>query len=373
MRSNFLLSAILFHTVFLAACVLCVRRDLRRLREARFGLLGDLLLLGLLGLVTAIAFAALTKPWPFTAMRLIAQALFGELPLLGAVLAGLHMRARRTVAAVLLASGVAVLLAVYVEAYHREPLDLRVRTHAVDLSRGGPEVGHLRIVHLSDLQTDRIGPHEERAFREALEQKPDLIVMTGDFIQPRLEDTRERAGADLRALLRRLDVRAPLGVYAVQGDVDREWPGVLRDTGVRCLTNEVKEIELAGGRRLSLVGLTVHQSRGRDASALALVKRASPDSLRVVLGHRPDFVMRLAGHTRVDLALAGHTHGGQIVLPAFGPPLTLSQLPRRYASGLNDYEGIPLHVSPGVGMERLTAPQVRFLCPPEVSVLDVTY
>jgi hypothetical protein len=121
------------------------------------------------------------------------------------------------------------------------------------------------------------------------------------------------------------------------------------------------------------VGLTVHQSRGRDSSALAVVERASPDSLRVVLGHRPDFVMRLAGHTRVDLALAGHTHGGQIVLPGFGAPVTLSRLPRRYASGLHIYEGIPLHVSPGVGMERLTAPQVRFFCPPEVSVLEVRY
>jgi predicted MPP superfamily phosphohydrolase len=83
--------------------------------------------------------------------------------------------------------------------------------------------------------------------------------------------------------------------------------------------------------------------------------------------------MKLAGQVDVELALGGHTHGGQIVLPGFGPPLTLSRLPRRYAAGLNVYEGIPLHVSPGIGMERLTAPQVRFFCPPEVSVIDVRY
>jgi predicted MPP superfamily phosphohydrolase len=75
----------------------------------------------------------------------------------------------------------------------------------------------------------------------------------------------------------------------------------------------------------------------------------------------------------VDLALAGHTHGGQVVLPLIGPPFTKTRLARRYASGLNDYDGIPIHVSPGVGMERGTAPQIRFLCPPEISVLDVVY
>jgi predicted MPP superfamily phosphohydrolase len=73
----------------------------------------------------------------------------------------------------------------------------------------------------------------------------------------------------------------------------------------------------------------------------------------------------------VDLVLAGHTHGGQVVFPLFGPPHTAMRLPRRYAGGLHDHGGTPLHVSRGVGMERGFAPPVRFLCPPEVCVLDV--
>ena len=115
-------------------------------------------------------------------------------------------------------------------------------------------------------------------------------------------------------------------------------------------------------------------SHGRDASGLlALVAQAPTDSLRIVIGHGPDFVSDLAGAVPVDLALAGHTHGGQVVLPWLGAPYTKSRLPRRYASGLHDYGGVPIHVSAGIGMERGTAPQIRFLCPPEISVLDVTY
>ena len=64
----------------------------------------------------------------------------------------------------------------------------------------------------------------------------------------------------------------------------------------------------------------------------------------------------LSESTRVDLALAGHTHGGQVALPFFGPPYTSSPLPRKYAGGLHDYQGTLLHVSRGVGMERGPAP-----------------
>ncbi|MEO8362207.1 MAG: hypothetical protein ABI672_19425 [Vicinamibacteria bacterium] len=62
---------------------------------------------------------------------------------------------------------------------------------------------------------------------------------------------------------------------------------------------------------------------------------------------------------------------GQLVLPFFGPPTTASRLPRRYAGGLNDYRGTPIHVSRGVGMERGFDIPVRFLCPPEIGILDL--
>jgi predicted MPP superfamily phosphohydrolase len=93
----------------------------------------------------------------------------------------------------------------------------------------------------------------------------------------------------------------------------------------------------------------------------------------IAIGHAPDFVMQLAGGAPVDLVLAGHTHGGQVVLPFVGPPGISSRLPRRFGGDVHDYRGIPVHVSRGVGMERGTAPQIRFLCPPEICVLDVRY
>ena len=57
------------------------------------------------------------------------------------------------------------------------------------------------------------------------------------------------------------------------------------------------------------------------------------DDVRIVLSHAPDTILALTGPPRADLVVAGHTHGGQIVIPGFGPPVTFSSVPRDVAAG----------------------------------------
>ena len=89
-----------------------------------------------------------------------------------------------------------------------------------------------------------------------------------------------------------------------------------------------------------------------------------------MLGHAPDFA--LSPRVEGDLLLAGHTHGGQVQLPLYGPPLTFSKVPRAWADGVTDLgDGRTLVVSRGVGLERRTAPALRFLCRPEIVILEL--
>ena len=375
---RFWTAAALFHLTLLAVCGSILRRWWKRAASEpalRLGAraLGD----GGLFLGAAILLAALcTLVDPlsgFTTLRLISQALFAEGVLLAAAITGvLWVHRRRGLAA---AGGALVLglLAVYVDAYHLEPRQLQVRTHAVDLTRS-PARGRLRLLHISDIQADRITDHEERVVSRARELAPDLVLLTGDYIQPRLGSSRVQARRDLQALLRHSALRAPLGVFAVRGDVDVDWPQVLEGSGASLLSGTTARVALPEGRWLTLVGLTPGMSRGWDVAGLqALLAGAPAEDLRIALGHSPDFVIPLAGSQLVDLAVAGHTHGGQVTLPFFGAPYTKSRLPRLFASGLHEYGGIPLHVSAGVGMERGTAPQIRFLCPPEICLLEIAY
>ncbi|MCC2672789.1 MAG: putative phosphohydrolase, partial [Armatimonadetes bacterium] len=316
----------------------------------------------------------------FPTMRFAAQVLFGELPVLLALVGALHLRSGPTGRpprgrGALLLAGSLLLVAVYADAYHRCPYDLQVRHYWVDLTRGRPESGTLRLVHLTDLQTHAIREHERRALRQAAALNPDLVILTGDYIQSRYRPTRKQAGADLNCFLRELRLQPRYGVYAVPGDVEHEeWKELFTGTGVTCLENQEVRISLNAGRRLALTGLDLAKSRASTPGELApLLTSGSEPDIRFLFGHSPDYVRALRPGDRVDLTLAGHTHGGQIVIPPFGPVMTLSRLPRKYSGGLRNYDGFALHVSRGIGMERGLAPQVRFFCPPEISLLEVRY
>jgi hypothetical protein len=121
--------------------------------------------------------------------------------------------------------------------------------------------------------------------------------------------------------------------------------------------------EGGGAGRVVLVGLEPWKP---ELDALARPKQ--PGELRLVASHVPDVTRRLAG-LGVDLHFAGHTHGGQIVVPFFGPPITLSDMPRSTVRGLFRWEDHWLNVCAGLGMEGGHAPRMRFLCPPEICLV----
>jgi len=301
--------------------------------------------------------------------RLMGQALFGEAILLAAALAWAHRRVGQRLRAAVCGACVATLVLVYVEAYRVEPRMLKVRQHVVnaDFRDAAP----IRILHLTDIQTPSIGAHEERALRAGLAVHPDLIVLTGDYVQDALgRPTEEDAARDLRALMARIGFDAPLGVYATEGDVGPSCRDVFAGTPVQCLVDASTVVALPDGDTLGITGLSRGRGRERDSAWLAWLLSKGPGAdHRIVISHSPDFVDAMP--VSVDLVLAGHTHGGQFVVPFFGPPVTASRLPRLFAGGLHDFRGTPLHVSRGVGMERGFSPPVRFLCPPEICVVDL--
>jgi len=382
------LAVILFHAAVLVAAWHAARpwwRDADRCRSAPrpwlFALLHDGARLAFAAALAAVvapallALPALERISKSSATgRLLGEALFGEGVLFVTWLAHSHWRAQRPARGAVLGSVAVALLGAYWEGYHREPRLLAVRHHVVDRAPAEGGSRELRILHLTDIQTPAIGEHEARAFREGMARSPDLIVMTGDYVQDELgRETEARAARDLRALMARTGFAAPLGVFATEGDAGPSCLEVFGGTTVQCLVDASVAVRLPDGGSISITGLSGRRGRERSSAWLrGLLETAPPARHRVVISHSPDFVDALTP-SLVDLVLAGHTHGGQVVVPFFGPLYTASRLPRRYAGGLNDFRGIPLHVSRGVGMERGFAPQVRFLCPPEICVVDVRF
>ena len=101
----------------------------------------------------------------------------------------------------------------------------------------------------------------------------------------------------------------------------------------------------------------------------------------IFLHHYPDLVEDLAGQNarlaedgesrRVDLYLAGHTHGGQIALPFYGAIITLSEFGKKYESGMYKVADIVLYVNRGIGMDGGPSPRARFFARPEITVFEI--
>lgn len=289
----------------------------------------------------------------FGLMSLTCAWLFLGLPALGLVVMAQARGAVRLAGGL----GAVALLLIGARAFLYEP-------HAIEVSSltiASPEVtAPLRIVLLADVQTDHVGADEARAFALAAAARPDLVVFTGDHVQlPQGPDFQREAAAHARAL-QDSGLSAPLGMFAVEGDVDPAgWPAVFEGTEVRALPRS-QTLDLGP---LTLTALSPDDSRSPAPPVPAV------DGLHVLIGHSPDFAL---ARPPADLLLAGHTHGGQIVLPFFGPPMTLTKVPRAWASGHTKLPwGGDLVVSRGVGLERRDAPRVRLLCRPEVVVIDV--
>lgn len=311
-------------------------------------------LLGVIGILGAIETAADR----FDCIRLLTVLAFLHLPLflIGLSLC-LRQQKRRVAFGMLAVAGALLLVALY--SFLIEPHWLQV----TQLSFSSPKLrAPVRIAIIADVQTDSPGAYEERACRRALESRPDLVLFAGDYVQVTNQRAYDDTVAALNAVLRRIDWKAPLGNYAVMGNLDRSvgWPRVFAGLPVALFeTTATRDLGL-----VALTGLTLVDSSDMQLSVKPCAK------FHIVLGHAPDFAL---GGVDADLLIAGHTHGGQVRLPFIGPLMTFSRVPRAWAAGATEIApGRHLVVSRGVGMERGLAPRLRFGCRPEVVIIDVT-
>ncbi len=263
-----------------------------------------------------------------------------------------------------------VVACTYAWAHFVEPYRLEVSTHRIATPRASQLARPLRVAVLADVQTDAVGGWEEHVFRTVAAAKPDLLLLAGDYVQ---QANRERFVAEcarFRALFELLEPWPPLGVLAVIGDVDPDQT-IFQGTRVRLLRDETASFALEP--RLQVIGLTLASSRRAfDSDSSARIDGF--DGYSIVLGHAPDHAIPVIDGTRRTEALfvAGHTHGGQIVVPGFGPPMTLSRVPRAVAAGgLHAYGDARVCVSRGTGLERGMAPRVRLFCRPELVVFEI--
>jgi predicted MPP superfamily phosphohydrolase len=273
----------------------------------------------------------------------------------------------RTLFALGLVPGIPLVMAVW--AFFIEPDRLIVVEERLELSGWPQSHGKLRIALFSDLHAG--APFMGREKIESLvatvnETKPDLVIMAGDFVIDGVLGGNHMTAKEFVPILARL--QASLGLFAVLGNHDH-WNGArsiasaLEAVGIKVLENEAVKIPRADGD-FWLVGLADFMAGRPDAGQAFEGTDGAP---AISVTHNPDIYA--SDRLPVALALAGHTHGGQVTLPLIGPPVVPSIYGDRYARGLVVERGMPIFVTSGLGTSILP---LRLGVPPEVVLLTVT-
>lgn len=236
---------------------------------------------------------------------------------------------------------------------------LRTAVHTIDIARTATNRAPLRLAFASDFHAgSTTHPKLLAAACDALaEFQPDVLLLGGDFVSVRASYIDR-----LAPHLARID--APHGKFAVLGNHDlranhAHVTSELKHAGVEMLTNNFRALA-APFDDVTICGLD-------DATRGSPRPEHSVDPAhgrRIVLMHSPQGLESL-GQRPFDLALCGHTHGGQVVLP-WGTPLFVpgGGLNRRYFAGeFAVGDNRRLLVSHGVGCSTIP---VRLFAAPEV-------
>lgn len=263
-------------------------------------------------------------------------------------------------------SGTALL---YAAAYavRVEPYAVQVRAITLILPRLERAFHGFRLAHISDIHINGwMTPARLAALVPLINaQGADAIAITGDILSSRSRYDAAALTAALGAL------RAPEGVFAVLGNHDHRHPTgpegirrVLEAAGIMELANCVHTLR-HGEAALHLAG--VDDMAFRRARLDRVLAALPPDGAALLLAHEPDFADVSAATGRFDLQLSGHTHGGQVHLPPFGP-LALPRYGMRYPAGLYRAREMYVYTNRGLGTGHLRA---RFNCRPEITVFTL--
>lgn len=248
-----------------------------------------------------------------------------------------------------------------------EPLWLQVTRTRIHVRGLHPDLEGFRIALLTDLHAGEGTPlwHIRRAARLAMRQRPDLIAVTGDLAA---DDAPSFA-----PVLRMLDeLRAPQGVWTVPGNhdytvgIERWRREVANQPNLRDLTNGA-EVRRVGAARLCVAGVDDY-SKGHPR--LDALPPPEERDFTLLLAHDPDQAEKARReYDAVDLIVSGHTHGGQVRLPFVGALKNPAEFEELYEEGLRRRPWTQVYTSRGVGTVHIP---VRFLCRPEVAVLELT-
>ncbi|BDG79727.1 putative metallophosphoesterase YkuE [Bacillus subtilis] len=265
------------------------------------------------------------------------------------------------------AAGVLTASGGYGYARYLEPHMIETTKHTIKSSLIPHGFDGFKIVQFSDTHLSDYFTLED--FRTVIltinETKPDLIVFTGDIIDN--PDTYQHYQAVI-PFLRKL--QAPFGKFCVYGNHDHggygtdAYKSLMSSGGFTVFRNAYQKLTLTDGSEIEIAALDDLMLGKPDYEGT--LSKLSERLFSILLVHEPDAALNTKTYP-VNLQLSGHTHGGQIQLPFYGPLIT-PPYGKVYTEGMYQTGDTHIYVNRGLGMTRLP---LRFLAKPEITVFTL--
>lgn len=231
----------------------------------------------------------------------------------------------------------------------------------IKLKRLPKKLEGFRLVHLSDLHHSPFTnlEHILRAVKVANRLKPDMFILTGDYVSHETEYI-----APVAEVLGELE--SEFGTFACLGNHDHWTDAKLvtnrfRRAGINVLINEGFRFT---ARDVSFWLCGVDDYMVGKTDLRSALHGSFPDEMKLLLAHNP-VIFRQAARFGVDLVLSGHTHGGQVKLREEDKRILP---PRKLKNGLHQRKDTQIYITRGIGTVVLP---IRYQCPPEISLIEL--
>jgi predicted MPP superfamily phosphohydrolase len=296
---------------------------------------------------------------------------------------------------------VCLLYGFLVEPFRLKQTDYKIKLAGLPEQWQGRKIAFFSDIHAGSFYTPSLFGN---AVTKVMENRPDLILIGGDFIEERTNIKNERFRSDLSDQLARL--KAPLGCFAVFGNHDAETAEnisyvteLLKDAGISLLSNDAVTIDgviLAGleesyhqkpdlqaamqklgieepgsdDNSISSVGENQAgaQNDSQDIALEITEENNHQDLCRIIMVHQPDHLPTPEATSDTDLILSGHSHKGQITL--FGLPIYTVDGGRERIYGHYDLPGGAQQITTsGLGTVHIYA---RFFAMPEITIIELS-
>ncbi|AOO61344.1 MULTISPECIES: metallophosphoesterase [Bacillus] len=255
----------------------------------------------------------------------------------------------------------------YGYARYIEPRMIEITRHTITSRLIPRGFDNFKIVQFSDTHLSDVFTSGDlnKAAEKINQLKPDLLIFTGDLIdKPHLFNDHQQALAVLQNL------EAPFGKLCVYGNHDHGGYGtntykvLMEAADFQVLRNGCRQVQLTDGSRIEFAFLDDVMLGKPDYEGT--LSRLSEDAFSILIVHEPDAALKIGGYP-VNLQLSGHTHGGQVQLPFFGPLIT-PPYGKTYTDGMYTLHDTAVYVNRGLGTTRLP---YRFLARPEITLFTL--